>query len=75
MDVFFIPSVTETFGNVTLEAMAAGVPVVAARATGAIDLVDDGVTGYLVPPREDGAYREGILRIVDETALRESLGE
>ena len=37
MDVFFMPSVTETFGNVTTEAMAAGVPVVAARATGAIE--------------------------------------
>jgi phosphatidylinositol alpha 1,6-mannosyltransferase len=34
MDMLFNPSVTETFGNVTLEAMAAGVPVVAARATG-----------------------------------------
>src|SRR3546814_8807009 len=40
MDVFFNPSITETFGNVTLEAMAAGVPVVAARATGPVDLID-----------------------------------
>lgn len=74
MDVFFNPSVTETFGNVTLEAMAAGVPVVAARATGAIDLVDEGVTGYLVPPREVGAYADAIQRIVAEPALRDSLG-
>ncbi|MEM8977440.1 MAG: glycosyltransferase family 1 protein [Pseudomonadota bacterium] len=48
-DVFFNPSVTETFGNVTLEAMACGVPVVAAGATGASSLVNDGVTGRLVP--------------------------
>jgi len=75
MDVFFNPSVTETFGNVTLEAMAAGVPVVAARATGAIDLVDDGETGYLVPPRDIGAYADAIARIVAEPALRDSLGE
>ena len=74
MDVFFNPSVTETFGNVTLEAMAAGVPVVAARATGAIDLVDDGVTGYLVPPRAVGAYADAIARIVAEPRLRDSLG-
>jgi glycosyltransferase involved in cell wall biosynthesis len=74
MDVFFNPSVTETFGNVTLEAMAAGVPVVAARATGAIDLVDDGVTGYLVPPREIDAYADAIQRIVAKPALRDSLG-
>lgn len=74
MDVFFNPSVTETFGNVTLEAMAAGVPVVAARATGAIDLVDEGVTGYLVPPRDVSAYADAIQRIVTEPALRDSLG-
>ena len=48
MDVLFNPSVTETFGNVTLEAMAAGLPVVAAIATGSQSLVDDGVTGRLV---------------------------
>ncbi|MFU7527767.1 glycosyltransferase family 4 protein [Qipengyuania sp. ASV99] len=47
-DVFFNPSVTETFGNVTLEAMACGLPVVAAGATGASSLVNEGVTGRLV---------------------------
>jgi glycosyltransferase involved in cell wall biosynthesis len=50
MDMLFNPSVTETFGNVTLEAMAAGLPVVAARATGSDSLVADGVTGRLVAP-------------------------
>ncbi|HEV2865746.1 MAG TPA: glycosyltransferase family 1 protein [Allosphingosinicella sp.] len=50
MDVLFNPSVTETFGNVTLEAMAAGLPVVAASATGSLSLVDDGVTGRLIRP-------------------------
>lgn len=75
MDVFFNPSVTETFGNVTLEAMAAGVPVVAARATGAIDLVDEGVTGFLVPPRDVGAYADAIGRIVADPALRRTMGE
>ena len=50
MDVLFNPSVTETFGNVTLEAMACGLPVVAAEATGSQSLVDDGVSGRLVPP-------------------------
>lgn len=47
-DIFFNPSITETFGNVTLEAMACGLPVVAAGATGASSLVNDGVTGRLV---------------------------
>src|SRR6218665_408012 len=50
MDMLFNPSVTETFGNVTLEAMAAGLPVVAAKATGSDSLVADGVSGRLVRP-------------------------
>ena len=75
MDIFFNPSVTETFGNVTLEAMAAGVPVVAARATGAVDLVDEGETGFLVPPRDCAAYADAIGRIVAEPALRAALGD
>ena len=75
MDVFFNPSVTETFGNVTTEAMAAGVPIVAARATGAIDLIVDGANGYLVPPRDVHAYADAIARIVADPALRHHMGE
>jgi phosphatidylinositol alpha 1,6-mannosyltransferase len=75
MDVFFNPSVTETFGNVTLEAMAAGVPVVAARASGAIGLIDDGATGFLVPPTDITGYADAIGRIVDEPGLRAAMGE
>ncbi|HVR90968.1 MAG TPA: glycosyltransferase family 1 protein [Novosphingobium sp.] len=50
MDVLFNPSVTEAFGNVTLEAMACGLPVVAAVATGSTNLVEDGVSGRLIQP-------------------------
>jgi len=74
MDVFFNPSVTETFGNVTLEAMAAGVPVVAARATGAVDLVEEGVTGFLVPPRDVKAYADAIARFAEDPGLRNRTG-
>ena len=75
MDIFFNPSVTETFGNVTTEAMAAGVPVVAARATGAIDLVEDGANGFLVPPRDVGAYADAIVRITADPVLRAAMGQ
>lgn len=74
MDVLFNPSVTETFGNVTSEAMACGVPVVAARATGAIDLVEDGVNGFLVPPRDVHAYAGAIARLIADPALAAAQG-
>ena len=74
MDLFFNPSVTETFGNVTLEAMAAGVPGVAARATGAVGLVDDGVTGVLVEPRNISGYADAIEKLVLDHDARRTMG-
>ena len=65
---------TETFGNVTLEAMAAGVPVVAARATGAVGLVDDGVTGVLVEPRNISGYADAIEKLVLDHDARRTMG-
>jgi phosphatidylinositol alpha 1,6-mannosyltransferase len=73
MDIMFNPSVTETWGQVTSEAMASGVPVVAARATGAIDMVLDGVTGFLVPPRDVDAYADAIARIIADPGLMASM--
>jgi len=68
MDMLFNPSVTETFGNVTLEAMAAGLPVVAAIATGSQSLVDDRVTGRLVRPGAIGGFSDALaLYCTDET--------
>ncbi|WP_298464760.1 glycosyltransferase family 1 protein [uncultured Erythrobacter sp.] len=74
-DVFFNPSITETFGNVTLEAMACGLPVVAAGATGASSLVHDGETGRLVPPGDAAAYAEAIAPYCTDHALRAEHGE
>jgi phosphatidylinositol alpha 1,6-mannosyltransferase len=55
-DVLFNPSITEAFGNVTLEAMACGLPVIAADATGASNLVHSGVTGTLVDGSEPDEF-------------------
>jgi glycosyltransferase involved in cell wall biosynthesis len=74
LDVLFNPSVTETFGNVTLEAMACGVPVVAARATGSSCLVADGVNGTLVPPGDPAAFADAIAAYVASAALRAAHG-
>lgn len=70
MDVLFNPSVTETFGNVTLEAMACGVPVVAAAATGSQSLVDDGVSGRLIAPGAVRQFAEALRAYVEDPALR-----
>lgn len=75
MDVLLNPSVTETFGNVTLEAMACGVPVVAADATGAASLVEDGVNGFLVPPGDVAAYADRLQRYITDPALRRAHGD
>lgn len=70
MDMLFNPSVTETFGNVTLETMACAVPVVAARATGSENLVLDGVTGRLVKPGSISGYAEALATYCTDTELR-----
>ena len=74
MDVLFNPSITETFGNVTLEAMACGVPVVAARATGSTSLVADGINGRLVTPGDIAGYADALAAYVTDPALRAAHG-
>lgn len=75
MDVFFNPSITETFGNVTLEAMASGVPVVAAYATGPVGMVEEGVSGILVQPDNISGYADAIQRFAEDDAFRLAAGE
>ncbi|KHK92747.1 glycosyltransferase family 4 protein [Novosphingobium malaysiense] len=74
MDMLFNPSVTETFGNVTLEAMACGLPVVAAAATGSQSLVDDRVSGRLVPPGAVHQFAEALKAYIEDPALRHAHG-
>ena len=75
MDVLLNPSVTETFGNVTLEAMACAVPVVAARATGSTSLVEDDVTGRLVDPGRIAGFADAVVAYIRDPALRTMHGE
>ena len=74
-DVLLNPSITEAFGNVTLEAMACGLPVVAAIATGATNLVRDGETGMLVQPGDTDGYADALTAYARDPALRARDGE
>ena len=65
---------TETFGNVTLEAMACGLPVVAARATGSASIVKHGQTGYLVPPGSITGFADHLQRYCRDIQLRAEHG-
>ncbi len=69
-DIFLNPSVTETFGNVTLEAMACGLPVVAAGATGSASLVADWETGRLVEAGKPREFAEALAPYCTNPDLR-----
>jgi len=74
-DVFLNPSITEAFGNVTLEAMASGLPVVAAAATGTTSVVHDGETGTLVHPGDVEAFAHALEAYAADPGLRRRHGE
>jgi glycosyltransferase involved in cell wall biosynthesis len=74
-DIFFFPSLTETWGAVTLEAMASGLPVIVADAPGSKELVESGVTGYLVTPGRPMRWANAITELLHNEALRTRLGE
>jgi glycosyltransferase involved in cell wall biosynthesis len=74
-DILFNPSITEAFGNVTLEAMGCGLPVVAAEATGATTLVGNGTTGILVEAGDIDAYAEALETYIRDPELRRRHGE
>jgi phosphatidylinositol alpha 1,6-mannosyltransferase len=74
-DVFLNPSITEAFGNVTLEAMACALPVIAAEATGATNLVRSGVTGILVDGTEPDEFADALAAYARDPELRRRHGE
>jgi glycosyltransferase involved in cell wall biosynthesis len=74
MDILFNPSITETFGNVTLEAMACALPTVAARATGSESLVTDGVTGRLIRPGAISAFADALAAYCTNLQARADAG-
>lgn len=73
-DILLLPSETESFGLVALEAMACEVPVVASRVGGLPEVVTDGVDGYLVEPRNTAKMAECALAILAQTSVRKEMG-
>jgi len=72
-DIFLYPSASETFGCVTVEAMASGVPVVVADATGSRDIVRNGVDGLVCPPEDRTAFTLVVRRLIENRAARATL--
>ncbi len=72
--VSVLPSLSEGLSNALLESMAAGVPVVATRVGGNPEIVEEGVTGLLVPPRDSGALARAVGAILEDTELASRLG-
>ncbi len=72
-DIFLFPSETESFGNVTLEALASGLPSVCADATGSRSLVEHGRSGYLAKPGSVEGFAGYITGLVENPALRREM--
>jgi glycosyltransferase involved in cell wall biosynthesis len=73
--VFVLPSLYEPLGIAVLEAMAAGLPVVASSVGGLREIVEDDVTGYLVPAGDAGALADRVTRLLQDPKLATQMGE
>jgi glycosyltransferase involved in cell wall biosynthesis len=73
-NLFVLPSHEEGLPNAVLEAMACGLPVVGTRVGGTPELVEDGVTGTLVPPRDSAALADAMLRYLNDSSLMDAHG-
>jgi glycosyltransferase involved in cell wall biosynthesis len=74
-DLFLLTSISEGIPLTVIEAMIAGVPVVATQVGGVGEIVEDGRTGLLAPARDDGALAEHVLRLADNRNLRQQMGQ
>jgi L-malate glycosyltransferase len=73
-DVFLLPSASESFGLVALEAMSAEVPVVVSNVGGLPEVVEHGVTGFLHDPDHVGGFVQSVLKLLTNEPLRRAMG-
>jgi glycosyltransferase involved in cell wall biosynthesis len=74
IDIFVLPSLYEGLGVAALEAMAVGKAVVASRVGGLTDVITDGLTGFLVPPRDSKALSDAIAKLIADPSRARALG-
>jgi glycosyltransferase involved in cell wall biosynthesis len=74
-DIFLFPSDTESFGSVTLEAMASGLPTVCADATGSRCLVSPGESGFLAPATDPASFVGPLSALIGDEPLRRAMGQ
>lgn len=74
-DLFVFPSSTETFGNVVLEALASGTPAIGTQSGGVQEIIQDGVTGYLCPPRSSRHIMEAITEALSQPHLLQQMSQ
>ena len=72
-DIFVFPSTTDTFGNVIIEAQAAGLPVIVSDVGGPRELVTDGVSGLITKARDPADFTSAIRRLVADESLRKEM--
>jgi len=72
-DLFVFPSTTETFGNVTIEAMSSGIPVIGAQEGGSGGLVQNGITGLLAKPHDGHDFARKIEYLADSVTMRKRI--
>ena len=73
-DIFLLTSVSEGIPLTVIEAMAAGLPVVATRVGGVPEIVEDGKTGWLAPAGNDAELADAVLRLAESLPLRKQMG-
>jgi glycosyltransferase involved in cell wall biosynthesis len=74
IDISVLPSLNEGLSNSLLEAMTAALPIVATRVGGNPEVVEDGKTGFLIPPRDPGALTDAISRLLQSPDMRRQFG-
>lgn len=73
-DLFVLPTLADCFGNASIEAMSVGLPVITTAIGGIPDIVEHGVTGFLLPPEDAPALADAVRCLVNDPTTRQSFG-